>query len=67
MARHIAVVNFSEGFAVCDDGLVLPITGWFDAENAPTQDWREAVSFVAGVGCDWYLGRMREWSPVTVN
>lgn len=67
MARHIAVVYFDKGIAVCDAGLVLPITGWFDADNAPTQDWDEAVSFVAGDGLSWYLGRMRDWHAVVVN
>jgi hypothetical protein len=67
MARHLEVVYFDKGIAICDDGLVLPITGWFDADNAPTRDWDEAVSFVAGVGDSWYLGKVCDWHPMVVN
>ena len=67
MARQVILVNFALGFVWTDDGHRLPITNWFDEDNRPTDDFRDAVSFVAGAGDQWYPGLIADWQNVTIN
>lgn len=66
MAQVIAA-NFQEGVVFVDDGRALPIIGFFDEDNLPTNDFRDAVSFVAGSQDDWYQGRIADWSKITLH
>ncbi len=67
MTRHVVMVNFAQGFAWCDDGTMLPITNWFDENKEATSDWREAETFVAGCGDQWFHGKVADWKTVTIN
>jgi hypothetical protein len=66
MAQVIAA-NFEKGFIVIDDGRLLPIIGFFDEDNMPTTDFRDAVSFVAGYDTDWYQGIVSAWAKMTIH
>jgi hypothetical protein len=64
---QVVIVNFQKGLAFTDDGMTLPILNWFTEFNEPTDDWTEAVTFVAGTGQFWYAGRMDDWVKAVIN
>jgi hypothetical protein len=64
---RVEVVNFEAGHVYCDDGTLLPIVSWRDADNNPTCDFAEAVTFIAGHGRDWYAGKVSDWKQRTLN
>lgn len=51
----IEAINKARREALTADGLTLPITLLLDSEGDQTDDWNEAVVFIAGAGSRWYV------------
>jgi hypothetical protein len=64
---QVVLVSFSQRLAWADTGEALPIVKYFDADECSTEDFNEAVVFVAGRDDMWYAGRVDDWIPAVIN
>lgn len=63
----VAFINLRGRWAELTDGRVVPITNLLDVVGEETADLREAVSFVAGDGREWFSAPLSNFDPVTLQ
>lgn len=63
----IQAINLRQSLALRSDGETVPITNMLDFEGDETEDFEEAVSFVAGSDSAWFSGAVADYPTVKLS
>jgi hypothetical protein len=65
---HVVAVNFQRLVVYTDDQRTLAITALIDADGERTDDFAEAIRFVATSGpTEVFVGNIGDWTRVTLH